>query len=279
MYTMTPLEKYRSDVTNEVYTVDQRNGLFLMYDILGYKNYVKHQDGKDLKFKMIELLDEFKSIEKIDLGTNRYDDNMTVQNKLKKSGINKYLFKALMISDTIFLYPQIEYCENSFDNEVHIISSASKALFDNMLIKHNFLIRGSINYGEYNVIENENKKIVCGKGYIESYELENLQNWGGILISPKIIEKLSNINILKQFVEYRIMPINKNRYKDYARIFDSNHPYVLNWPSIIKEVDWKPLYQRLNYIDDPEVRESAKNKIDNSKEFYEIMRSKMQTNI
>lgn len=277
---MTPLETYRSDVTNEGYTIDRRNGLFLMYDILGYKDYIKHQDRIDLELKMMEILDEFTSIEKIDVGINLYEDNKTVQNKIKNKGIKKYLIKALMISDTVFIYPKIEYDGKPFDEEVLLISSVAKALFIHMLNEHHFLIRGSINHGEYSVIENENhsNKIIIGKGYIESYELESLQNWGGILISPKIINKINNKNVLILFEEYRIMPINKNRYKYYERIFDSNHPYVLNWPAIIEEVDWKSLYQRLNYINDSEVRESAKNKIDNSKEFYEIMRSKMQTN-
>lgn len=279
---MTPLATYCSDITNEVYTIDRRNGPFLMYDILGYKDYIKHQDRIDLELKMMEILDELKSIKDTDIGINLYDDNKAVQNKIKNSGIKKYLINALMISDTFFIYPIIEYDEKSFDEQVLLISSAAKVLFTHMLNKHHLLIRGSINHGEYSVIKNENEnhsnEIIFGKGYIESYELESLQNWGGILISPKIINKINNKNILILFEEYRIMPINKNRYNDYERIFDSNHPYVLNWPAIIEEVDWKPLYQRLNYIDDPEVRESAKNKIDNSKEFYEIMRSKMQTN-
>lgn len=271
---MAPLKKYRSDYTGLEYCVDQRNGPIMMCDILGFKNFVINSDMENLKQEMMELIDKYDSIENIDLGLALFGSHELVHDKLNKIKWPKdYALKTFLFSDTIFLYPKKEYKNLPYWMEILVLAATSKAFFINMLTNHLFLIRGAITYDEYCIIDNQ--RMIFGKGVIEAYNLETMQNWGGILLSPKVTEKLQSLNMLNgPFVEYPDLPFNKNKKKDFLKLCsnESCTPYVLNWPMNVEKVDWDSLYRKLDKIDDSAIRISAKCKIDNTKKFYEVMR-------
>jgi len=274
---MAPLRKYRSDYTDLEYCADQRNGPIMMCDILGFKNFVINTDMENLKQEMMQLLDKYDSVENLMLGLDLFESHKLVHDKLSKIPLPKdYALKTFLFSDTIFLYPKKEYKDLPYWMEVLILAAVSKAFFINMLTNHHFLLRGSIASDEYCIIDNQ--RMIFGKGVIEAYNLESIQNWGGILLSPKVIEKLQPSDLSNPtYVEYSGLPFNKNKKKDFLKLCSNEScvPYVLNWPMNIEKVDWDSLYRRLDKIDDNKIRISAKCKIDNTKIFFELMRSQI----
>jgi len=269
---MSPVEIWKSPHTKSHYKIKVLNQPILVCDILGFKNLVLNSHLSDLKQIMLNLVDAIIGMSLKDIGLHYFSASESITEKIKDFFPEKYNLDAAIISDTIIIYPSIDIEGEGLPEEIStlLLSIVSIAFFEYMIKIQKILIRGTITHGEYCVIDDP--RVVFGKAVIEAYELEMMQNWGGILISPILCSKLRKSPIIYTiFKEYLEIPI-KDQYKDEfeKRCLEASClPHVLNWPNVVKDVNWEPIYDKVELITDTYKRKNAQKLIDNSKIFYE----------
>jgi len=273
---MAPKEKVISPHTKIEYELNKKNAPLLICDLLGFKNLVLEQDI-DEKIMMLYLIEDLHFINIRDFGLDLFKSNTQFYDKISEFWPESYPLQGSIVSDTIFMYPLEDPAEGNLSYEVSVLllSIASTLFFQRVLESYHFLLRGSICYGEYCIIDNP--RLIFGKAVVDAYNLESIQNWGGVLLSPMICEKLRNSHILKTiYTEYLDLPIKRREQEKYESLClaHSSFPHALCWPRLVPIVDWDPIYERLDHINDSDEKKSAKEKIDNTKKFHELITSR-----
>ena len=242
-----------------------RNGPLFMGDILGFSNYVKTTPLGVVKQKMDNIIYKIENINSIDI-IEEFKDRPEIKGKVINILSKEYRLNGHIISDTILIYPNKEIKEENSYLELIIISSMLRVIFE-FFLKENLLLRGTLNYGEYYISSSKSKSLY-GKNMIEAHEYEQIQDWGGILLSPKVVKKIYLIE-RESIVQYDVSFIKKEDRDEFVRQYKSNEPYVLAWPSIVKEFNWISLYYDALKIEKEKIRESAIRKINNTIRFYQ----------
>lgn len=272
---MSPKATGISKYTGKKYRIHTMNAPILVCDILGFKNLVSQNELMKIIELMMNVIDTLFGMSQKDIGKQYFKGNEELYEKLKDHYPESLKLEASVVSDTIIIYPSEEFSEKNIAQEVSlmIMSIISMLFFRYMLKELNLLIRGALTYGEYGVIDDP--KVVIGKGLIEAYELEKCQDWGGIIPSPilcSMLKKSSALNIL--FVNYAPVPIKASSMEDFSAAYEKFGvaPHVLNWTRITEKIDWKPLFENAEKIEDEENRKDALYKITQTKTFYEEMK-------
>jgi hypothetical protein len=265
-----------SKATQIPYEINTKRLPLLLCDILGFKNLVKEKEPSELTEIILAVIDGLNYMKLKNIGKEYFKSNNSFYQKLSDNFPEKYNFNFNIVSDTILIYPEVELEESPLNYEIEIllISLASMNLFEYML-KNHLLIRGAIHYGEF--YELKEPRLLFGKTVIEAYELESYQDWGGILLSPKICEVLRKSHILNIiYNEYLDVPIKAN----YEAVFHEDclthiaFPHVLNWTRLVHEINWKPFYDRVELISDETERKKVNTTIKNTEIFYNKMMAK-----
>ena len=274
---MCPIETFKVPQTGSSYKVYLTNQPVLVCDVLGFKNLVMKNEQPVLLQKMLQIVENIKQMSLVELGIDFWKDNEPLVNKIKGFYPENYGVDAAIMSDTIIIFPTTELEGEGLPEEFStiILSIIASVFFGYMLKTEKLLIRGAVTYGEYCVIDNP--RVAFGKAIIDAYELEQIQDWGGILLAPELCDRLrKSIMLQYQYTEYP-KNIIKDKYKEKfeKRCHDLAFPPIaLNWPRITDDVDWTPIYAEVKSIEDKKLREKAIEKVDKTREFYEEMRKR-----
>jgi hypothetical protein len=195
---------------------------FLAYfDYLGFKDFIERND---VETQQKIILSNFRDIEMA-----------LAEGKIKQSDfgvvadLSKFTLGCTIFSDTVLFWSQ----DNSIESLQEILITALR--FNWQCIDYCFPARGSIVYGEFNVVEFNYKGVgggkyninsVFGKGLIQAYQKAEGQNWAGTVIDNSVISFLeSNGYDLNKYV----LPFAK-KYKVPYRdsIPDQKEEWVLN---------------------------------------------------
>ena len=253
------------------------SGLFAMCDLLGFSEYVKNNDSIEVYDTIIDsVLQAMKSIKDMKLG-----DILQESKWLKYFG-----FSYKIISDSFIFYPNKE-----LETKQHIgyFLSLMQALLEKLFalflnMDNDILLRGVLMYGDY--AYTEKYSIIMGKGIIDAYRYEKMQDWAGILIHPTLTLLLKNHNYRPNIgIQYTDIPLKNNKISTKYRhelAKDSLQPYVINWVDAyrkahgdLKEDFW---YKKIDKVLEfnGENKQSAINKILNTKKFYDYVVSQTE---
>ena len=260
---------YKTKPGNNEYKVESKNGLLMMCDILGFTNLVNNSRCTDLSEKIVNIIDTLKIATEIECNII-LKQHPTLPNKIPNWS-EKYVLKYFILSDTIIIYPHVDYEKNSNEYQVslQILASITKALFNHFLTDLNLLIRGAIVADEYCLVEEP--PMIYGKAVIKAHQHEKNQNWGGVLLSPSISKALKNSFVLEQsFKEYDEIPFKNTNLKEFIELYDikSASIYVLNWVMNEYKIKWDEIEETTKNIMYDEQIQDALNKIKNTKKFY-----------
>jgi len=211
------------------------DGMFFMCDILGFGNMINDNCclyvGKTVMQDMLKFLKETEDNVFIDSKV----EYTTLWNKIKDEWSYDYKLRYYTFSDTIIIYPNINYKAESSCYAISflILLKVVIALYNYFLFYHNLLIRGAIVHNKYCII-NEPFSLF-GKAVLEAHKLEKFQNWSGIILSQNLIQNIINEkNLFKDLVKYDNTPIKEKELKDdYLK-----SPYVIKWMNDWNKRDW-----------------------------------------
>lgn len=240
-----------------------------MCDILGFSNLVNNSRCIDLSEKIVNIIDTLKIATEIEYNII-LKRHPTLSNKIPNWS-EKYVLKYFILSDTIIIYPNVDYEKNSNEYQVSldILASVTKVLFNHFLTDLNLLIRGAIVVDAYCLVEEH--PMIYGKAVIKAHQHEKIQNWGGVLLSPSISKDLKNSFVLDQsFKEYDEIPFKNTNLKEYIELYDikSASIYVLNWVTNKYKIKWDEIEETTKNIMYDEQIQDALCKIKNTKKFY-----------
>lgn len=152
-----------------------QNRLLSFFDILGFKKHLHDETLDDLYLKYSCFIEK----------ANRYifGNVNTIYGEATVSNFNK----SIIFSDSILL---ISYDIDDIANINKFLLSCITLMQE--AIKHGFILRGAISYGE--AIYDEEKSIFLSKEFAELYVKESKQNWAGcgIFVDDAIKEKILN---------------------------------------------------------------------------------------
>jgi hypothetical protein len=269
------------DGENLIFNVVPKEGLLFMCDILGFKNIIEENNEVTSDKIIVDLICFLEKLVKIQLP--KFKEHKTLKNKIKDDDIKNYKLNYALVSDTFLVYPNIDY---NIDNAMYYVSFQlltviAAAIFNECLSKHNILIRGTIVDGKYRILDEYN--IIYGKAITEAYEIEQMQQWGGVLLSPSVLRTIkTNLFIYNNYKEYSDFILKQgyiyNKYK-LERDKHSKNSFALNWIKVGKDLDkdmnqylkpnWSLLFKNAEQIEDSIIKESALLKIKNTRKFYE----------
>jgi hypothetical protein len=269
------------DGENLIFNVVPKEGLLFMCDILGFKNIIEENNEVTSDKIIVDLICFLEKLVKIQLP--KFKEHKTLKNKIKDDDIKNYKLNYALVSDTFLVYPNIDY---NIDNAMYYVSFQlltviAAAIFNECLSKHNILIRGTIVDGKYRILDEYN--IIYGKAITEAYEIEQMQQWGGVLLSPSVLRTIkTNLFIYNNYKEYSDFILKQgyiyNKYK-LERDKHSKNSIALNWIKVGKDLDkdmnqylkpnWSLLFKNAEQIEDSIIKESALLKIKNTRKFYE----------
>jgi len=152
-----------------------QNRLLAFFDILGFKKHLHDETLDNLYLKYSCFIEK--------ANKDIFGDINTIYGEATVSNFNK----SIIFSDSILL---ISYDINDISNINKFLLSCITLMQE--AIKHGFILRGAIGYGE--AIYDEGKSIFLSKEFAELYVKESKQNWAGcgIFIDDVIKEKILN---------------------------------------------------------------------------------------
>lgn len=269
------------DGENLIINVIPKEGLLFMCDILGFKSIIEENNEVTSDKIIVDLICLLEKLVKIKLPT--FKEHKTLKDKIKDEDIKNYKLNYALVSDTFLVYPNIDY---NIDNAMYfvsflVLSFIAAAIFNECLFKHNILIRGAIVDGKYRRLDEYN--VMYGKAITEAYEIEQMQQWGGVLLSPSVLKTIKTMPFISNNYKEHCDFILKqghiyNKYK-LERDKHSKNSLVLNWIKVGKNLDkemnqyiepnWLILFKNAEQIEDSLIKESALLKIKNTRKFYE----------
>ncbi len=150
----------------------------------------------------------------------------------------------IVFSDTIVIYS-----ESSAVKSMNSIIEAC-SLLSTQLLKNGLSTRGCISYGRFHLKMSKNGVIIAGKPIIDAFDYERRQDWIGVMVSPLVIEYLSDCKRLKSFKNNKLIikcdkipfhtedQINSRKYEGYIvipTIFKTPKP-PLNKDIIVRDL-------------------------------------------
>ncbi len=99
--------RFRTEPDNIEYEVEPKKGLLMMCDILGFSNLVMSSECIDLSEKIVNIIDTLKIGTEIEC-TKILTGNPELLDKLPNWS-NEYKLKYFLLSDTILIYPSVDY--------------------------------------------------------------------------------------------------------------------------------------------------------------------------
>lgn len=167
---------FRTEPDKNEYRVYLRNGLLMMCDILGFSNLVNNSNCADLSKTIINIIDTLKIATKVEY-IKMLNEHPTLSKKIPNWS-ETYELKHFVLSDTIIVYPNVDYDNKSNEYQVslQLLATITKLLFNHFLTDLNLLIRGAIVDGEYCLVEGH--PMIYGKAVIRAHQHEKNQNWG-----------------------------------------------------------------------------------------------------
>lgn len=192
-----------------------KSGYFLCADILGFSEIVKSLSELDDQTILDKRIEQWVSI---------------VKNLTKKYEIdNQYT----LLSDTLFL--GIDHDDEKLSKLLYFCQELLETSIGNSIP-----IRGAICYGSYSF----EKDIIYGKAVIEAHELEQKQNWIGIILDNKIICHIPNLTICypvpmksqEKIILYKAISWNVPHFEKLAGLLSANG--LGGTPGKGKILDW-----------------------------------------
>ena len=267
------------------FKIISRSGLLFMCDILGFKSIIEENCEVTVDKIIGDLICFLERLVKTKLRSFKEHD--TLKDKIKDEDIKNYKLKYALISDTFLIYPNVDHNidDAMYDVSFRVLSVIAAALFNECLSIHNILIRGTIVDGKYRILDEYN--LIFGKAIIEAYEIEQMQKWGGVLLSPSVLKNIKTIHsYLNSYVEYDGEILKQghiyNKYKIEREKYSKNN-IALNWIKLGEDLkmnnkpNWTLLYENAEQIKVRPIKESVIEKITNTKMFYEYVRARMIT--
>lgn len=264
------------------YYVVQREGLLAMCDFIGFSNFIMNTDFSEHSNFVVTVLGILRSYEKETFNLI-LKENPSLREKLGEEWVDKFQLKTVLVSDTFIIYPELK-CESlvQFEVTLQVISILISMLYRYILEEWGVFLRGVITYGEYGTIAEY--PLIYGKGLIEAYYFEKMQDWSGIILIPSICKVIEKSLLLKyDYIPYKDLPLKNNEYaKEYLSECEkaSMDPYVLNWvkytvsdEQIINEEFWSKVIQKIKNTLQRSEKKAASDKIINTKKFYDYVRN------
>jgi hypothetical protein len=146
-----------------------------------------HADGSDIP-RVVAFLDLLGFSELV--SRNNFSAVLRLyfqQIRASVTGLSERLNYA-SFSDSLVIYTN----ELSYDAAKDLLISIADLCF-NLLTKHQLAIRGSITTGPLSFYRNGNDFVVAGSPIVEAYRYESQQDWIGVIVTPRLIEKLPNL--------------------------------------------------------------------------------------
>ena len=256
-------------------------GLFAMCDLLGFSEYVLQNDDFEVYNTIIEnILGDMMTVKQFDIDGALESDGL--RNKYGEEWFQNLSISYKIISDSFIIYPDIEETENDEQSFVLslILGNMLRIIYERIMkLNKDILLRGIIMKGKYAYFREYN--VIMGKGIVEAYRYEKMQNWSGILIHHTVQELSSNIRYPPNFgVQYDKIPFKQNTFSyryENELAKKGLKPYVLNWVDnyvaqngTIEDNFWYDKIDRILNLDG-ENKQSAIDKILNTKKFYDYV--------
>lgn len=162
----------------------QTRRIIALLDVLGFSSLVGDQDFDGIFSGYVE------TIRKAILRTDKTVD-------------------YVVFSDSIVLISG--GCE---ENDLLAIAEITSTLSFDMMINQGLALRGCISHGPVTYSNDDKDVVVAGVPIVEAYRYEQLQNWIGVIISPKTISsfpaliQLSNIGNINNPVDVNKIKLN-----------------------------------------------------------------------
>lgn len=123
------------------------------------------------------------------------DEALKAYYELEKDGFIS--FSIICFSDTILIYQdsEDELLREMANVDIWTISQ----LIYNKLLAIQIPIRGVISFGEFHVVDDSSKKniIFFGDALVKAYEMEQNENWIGIIVTPEALYPGSESDIVR----------------------------------------------------------------------------------
>lgn len=156
---------------------------FAFLDILGFRELVRNNNHSVL----IEL---YKRI--VNYQVEFYSKYSAEKAESEKKRLREYYdptgLRLVNISDSIMLWT-----DNSKLSSLYEIVSAVKMIMS-ISMSAGIPLRGAIVKGDVEIFENEQSLSMVGRGLVDAYEMESIQQWSGCVIEESIFKWLNSIN-------------------------------------------------------------------------------------
>jgi hypothetical protein len=186
---------WKASTNAELLNGKKITGFFGFFDILGYTEFIEHNDLD----RQIEIYEKhMMMLHEIAITLNKRDPEQYLS-------MNKT--KSLRFSDTIILY-QRETLKGPALGTSFILKAA---LLLRIAFEQGIPIRGAISYGDYFIHD----QCVLGKPVTEAYKTEKCQNWSGTILcesASKIYEEEQEGLKKHPMMNYRGIPIDPTSF-------------------------------------------------------------------
>ncbi len=279
-------QRYKDSLDGEEFDLVYHNdGLFAMCDLLGFSEYINNNETMEVYNTVInDLLGITKSVANVELGEILRQSEF--RDKFDDEWLEGLGFSYKIISDTFLIFPNKDHStptQHGFFFSV--IQGLLEHIFSHILnLNKDFLLRGVLMNGDY--AYTEDRGIIMGKGVIEAYRYEQMQNWSGILIHSfyDFLERANNYPS-NSGIHYPNLPLKNNltatKYRQENLRFGLE-PYVINWVNSyrknygdISEDFWVKRIDRILELN-IEHKQGAIDKILNTKKFYDYVVSQTE---
>lgn len=254
--------------------IKKKKGLLLICDIIGFSNLVLEHNLDELTEIIRSIFNDLEDSISFRLNKEKtLNDMPSLYYKIKKDWSKDFRLNYFFFSDTIFFYPEVDYeiISASYEVSLTFLSTVASIIFEHFEKNYNFIIRGAIVHDEYCIIKNP--PTLYGKAVVCAHYLESIQDWGGFLLSPKIVnilQKKKSEILNTKFKRYSTTQIKKSIIDFNQECMEqTDFIYLLDWTQIYSgNPSWKVLLEKAEKIKDKNIRKSAIEKIENTKKHY-----------
>lgn len=229
-----------------------KNRTVAFIDILGFKEIVKSGVTNDVGKKFSRILGKTLP------GMNQPICNFPNEPSFFKNKSEKDAYCiSYAFSDSIILISN----DDSEESALAVLIYALRV--SQIMIGHKFPVRGAITYGEMYV--DEKNSLFLGEALTKAYELEQRQNWIGVIIDDSLSNNFHDILVKNEptkYIRQRLFP----KYEVPMKNGSIREYYTLNWRwNLIAPKGTKEFFNISNEW-------SAKIKIDNALLYAKEMR-------
>lgn len=118
--------------------------------------------------------------------TNDFSDQFKKFCSILEKSINKHDLEYTFFSDSV-----IVYSKKIDDEQFYSLTQALSEIYNRLLLELNLVICGGVSCGRFSIHEYNGNKIISGPPMIDAVQIEQKQDWIGIVISPAVIKKVS----------------------------------------------------------------------------------------